>query len=147
MRLLTALVLLPVLSGCFVRTAVVDASARESRRVDAKKACWELPRDRVFETAKEALAYFGKYKIENADLAKGRIETYPRKEDNPSLHRDQRHQLIVQLTTEGTCTKVLVTAPVEVYWEKDGWMATGEDSSGISYAAQVRIDEQLKAIK
>ena len=147
MRLPALLLLLPALSGCFVRTAIVDANARESKRFEAKKTCWELPRERVFESAKETLDYFGKYRIETADLEKGRIETYPRNENTPSNDRDKRHQLIVQLTTEGSCTKVNVTAPVEVYWEDDGWLPAGEDSAGISWAVQVKIDEDLKALK
>lgn len=147
MRLLPALLLLPALSGCFVRTAIVDANARESKRIDAKKTCWELPRERVFESAKASLGEFGKYKIETADLEKGRIDTYPRNESTPSNDRDKRHQVIVQLATNGTCTTVTVTAPVQVYWNDDGWTDTGEDSAGISYAVQLKIDEHLKALK
>jgi hypothetical protein len=147
MRLLPALLLLPALSGCAVRTAIVDSNARESKRIEARKTCWELPRERVFETAKEALAYFGKYQIETADPDKGRIETYPRNEATPSSERNKRHQVVVQLATEGTCTRVNVTAPVQVYWKDDGWTDTDEDSSGISYAVQLKIDEHLKALK
>lgn len=141
------LLLLSALSGCAVRTAIVDANARESKRIEARKTCWELPRERVFEVAKTAFGEFGKYKIETADLEKGRIESYPRNETTPSSDRDTRHQVIVQLATEGTCTRVTVTAPVEVYWNDDGWTPTGEDSAGISYAVQLKIDEHLKAAK
>lgn len=117
--------------------------------LEAQKTCWELPRERVFEAAKAIIASYRSYTTDVADLEKGRIETYPREENVPPGEPERRHRLVVDLVTEGTCTKVLVSAPIEVmYDEKDGAFTEIEEQSyGIRYDASLEIDESLKALK
>ena len=149
MRLLPALLLLPALSGCCVRTAYKDSNARDSKLTVAQKTCWEMPRDRVFEGAKRAMESYRVHKVNEADPVKGRIETHVNNEPAPVGFPERRHRIIVQLVTEGTCTKVAVTAPIEEYSKKDGWffLDTNEQAEGILYDASLKIHEQLKTMK
>ena len=127
----------------------MDADSRHAKMLDAQKTCWELPRERVFEAAKEAIASYRSYQTEIADLEKGRIETYPRDEEVPAGELERRHRLVVQLLTEDACTKVLVTAPIEVMYDADSGAFTEieEQSYGIRYDATLKIDGKLKAMK
>lgn len=149
MRLPLVLLVGLSLSACAVRTAYKDNKAASNKLVEAQKTCWELPRERVFEGTKAAMDSYRIHKVLEADPVKGRIETHVNNEPVQPGMADRRHRIIAQLVTEGTCTKVVVTAPIEEYSKKNGWefLDTNEQAEGILYDVTLKIHETLKAMK
>ena len=144
------LALVPFLLACPVRTAIVDANARHSKMVDARAVCWDLPRERIFETAKKEVEDYRKYHIAKADLAAGVIETFPREVEVPPNTPAKRHQLVVQLLPEANCTKILCTALVEYeYTRKRGFEPPEKEEHeyGIEYDCSLKIDAALRTLK
>ena len=144
-RWLSVLAGMPLLCGCFVTTAAKDSSARHRALTDAQKTCWELPRERVFETAKDVLATYRSYHVYQSDLAKGLLETYARKDPGQPGGPERSHRIVVKLVDEPSCTRVIVTAPVSLYTEKHGHYELGENSEGILRDVQLKLHEALRA--
>ena len=149
MRLAPALLSLLLVSGCCVRTAYKDSKSRDAALENAQAACWDMPREKVFEGAKLAMESYRVHKVNIADAAKGYIETHVNNEPLPNGFAERRHRIIVRLVPQETCTKIAVTAPIEEYSKKKGWefLDTNEQAEGILRDASLKIHEQLKAMK
>src|SRR5436190_336443 len=120
MRFAPALLALFLLSAC---VAIKDSRARDAILTNAQSACWNLPRDQVFEGAKAALESYRVHKLNIADAAKGYLETHENNEPEIPGMADRRHRVIVRLVTDekAACTRVVVEAPIEEYSKKRGW--------------------------